>query len=347
MNSSVPAYQVDPFWPKPLPNDWILGQVSGVAVDEHDNVWIINRPRTLTEREAGAVQVPPIAECCVPAPSVIQFDPEGNVLRAWGGPDHPERWPGNEHGIYIDADQNVWVASNGREDHVVLKLNMDGVTQLTIGEWGETGGSNNTKQMGSSTDICVDPDANEAYISDGYRNRRVIVFDSRTGAYKRHWGAYGERPNDDELPDYDPETGATAPIRHFRSPMHSVRIGNDGLVYAADRRNNRLQVFRKSGEFVKEAFLAPRTLGMGSVWDIDFSPDKDQEFLFIPDGTNMKVWILSREDLKVVGSFGRGGRQAGQFEWVHNLATDSRGNIFTTEVNTGKRVQRFVRANHD
>ncbi len=230
MNSSVPVYQVDPFWPKPLPNDWILGQVSGVAVDEHDNVWIINRPRTLTEREAGAAQVPPIAECCFPAPSVIQFDPKGNVLRAWGGPDHPDRWPGNEHGIYIDADQNVWVASNGREDHVVLKLTVDGVTQLTIGEWGEPGGSNNTSQMGSSTDICVDPDADEVYISDGYRNRRVIVFDSQTGSYKRHWGTYGEKPIDEELPDYDPETGASAPSRHFRSPMHAVKIGNDGLV---------------------------------------------------------------------------------------------------------------------
>jgi hypothetical protein len=234
------------------------------------------------------------------------------------------------------------MASNGRDDHVVLKFDKSGKRMLTIGEWGVTGGSNDTKHLGAATDICVDPDVNEAYISDGYRNRRVVVFDATTGEYKRHWGAYGERPDDVELPPYVPGEPL---VRHFRSPMHSVKIGVDNLVYTSDRRNNRIQVFQKSGEFVKEKQWAEWTLSMGAVWDIDTSPDREQRFLFVPDGCNNKVWILLRESLEVVGNFGRGGRQAGQFEWVHNLACDSRGDIHTTEVNTGKRIQKFIKQN--
>jgi hypothetical protein len=186
----------------------------------------------------------------------------------------------------------------------------------------------------------VDPETNEVYIADGYRNRRIIVFDAETGAYKRHWGAYGERPDDGPLPPYDPDA---EPVRSFRSPMHAVRIAEDGLVYAADRVNNRIQVFRKDGTFVREAFLAPRTLAMGSVWDLELSPDARQTWLFIPDGTNMRVWILERETLEVAGEFGRGGRYAGQLNWAHNAAVDSEWNLYVTEVNTGKRVQRYVR----
>ena len=339
LNGSVPVFEVDPFWPKPLPEDWILGQCSGVAVDENDHVWMCHRPLTLTAREAGKVQDPPLADCCTPAPSIIEFDPEGNVVNAFGGQGGPDRWPQSEHGMYVDPMGSVWMASNCREDHVVLKFEKSGNLLLTVGEWGVTGGSNDTKHLGAPTDVTVDPTTNEAYVSDGYRNRRIIVFDATTGEYRRHWGAYGERPEDEELQPYQP--GET-PIRHFRSPIHSVRIGVDGLVYTADRVNNRIQVFEKSGQFVREAFLGTWTRAMGAVWDIDFSPDPNQTFIFVPDGTNMKVWILTREDLKVVATFGRGGRQAGQFEWVHNLACDSRGNLYTTEVSTGKRIQKFV-----
>lgn len=359
--ADVPSFQVDPFWPKPLPDNWILGQVSGLAVDANDHVWIVHRPGSLTEREAGQVQNPPWADCCTPAPPVIEFDPDGNVVRAWGGPDDGGLWPRSEHGIYIDHEGNVWL---GSMDEIVLKCTPDGRRLLTLGERSPPpsppppgappprpapsptgalrmppGNSNDISRFGAPTDIAVDPDAREAYIADGYRNRRIIVVDSQTGAYKRHWGAYGLPPDDTPLPDY---VAGEPPARSFRSPMHAVRLGNDGLVYTADRPNNRIQVFEKSGRFVKEAFLAPWTLAMGSVWDIDFSPDADQTFMYVPDGTNMKVWILTRKDLQVVGSFGRGGRQAGQFEWVHNLACDSRGNIYTSEVNTGKRVQKFV-----
>ena len=338
--SSVPSFQVDPFWPKPLPNNWILGAVAGVAVDSNDHVWIIQRPRSLTPREAGAVQNPPLSECCVPAPSVLEFNPEGDVLSSWGGPDDPNAapWPGTEHGIYVDHDNNVWTTFMGQDDHVVFKSSPTGQRLLTIGELGKGGDSNDTILLGRPTDVCVDPDTKEVFISDGYVNRRIIVFDSETGVYKRHWGAYGERPHDDDLLPYDPDE---PPIRSFRSPMHAVRIGNDQLVYTADRVNNRIQVFRKSGEFVKEAFHATRTLAMGSIWDLDFSRDPDQKYLFVPDGTNQKVWIFDRRRLEAVGAFGRGGRMAGYFGWVHALAVDSRGNIYTGEVETGKRIQKF------
>ena len=339
--SAVPAFQVDPFWPKPLPNNWILGAVAGVAVDAHDHVWIIQRPRTLTPREAGAVQDPPLSECCVPAPSVIEFDPDGNVVRSWGGPDDPnaQPWPGTEHGMYVDPNGNIWTTFMGQDDHVVFKSSPNGERLLTIGQLGTGGDSNDTLLLGRPTDVCVDPVANEAYITDGYVNRRVIVFDATSGDYKRHWGAYGERPDDSELEPYDPDA---PPARSFRSPVHAVRIGNDELVYVADRVNNRIQVFRKSGEFVKEAFHATRTLAMGSIWDLEFSPDQDQTYLYVPDGTNQKVWIMTRRNLEVVGSFGRGGRMAGYFGWVHSLAVDSHGNVYTGEVETGKRLQKFL-----
>ena len=339
---SMTSFEVDPFWPKPLPNNWTIGQVSGVAVDSQDHIWIVHRPRTLTDREAGAVQDPPLSECCVPAPSIIEFDQEGNLVQAWGGADQYDRWPQSEHGIYIDHEDNVWIASNGRQDQVVLKFSSSGELLLTIGEWGVTLGSNDTEHLGQPTDITVDPETNEVYISDGYGNRRIIVFDAGTGEYKRHWGAFGETPDDSELPPFDPN----APIvRAFRSPIHSVRISNDGLVYTSDRVNNRIQVFQKDGTFVKEAFLASNTLGMGSVWDMDFSRDEAQTYVYVPDGTNQKVWILNREDLTVVDSFGRGGKSAGMFGWIHNIAVDSRGNLYTTEVENGKRVQKFKPGN--
>ena len=361
MNSSLPEYVVDPSWPKPLPNDWILGQVSGIAVDQRDHVWLVHRPGSLTQREAGKAQTPPWADCCTPAPPVLELDPQGNVVSAWGGrTEGGDIWVRSEHGIYVDLEDHVWL---GSMDEIVLKCTKDGKRLLTLGQQQPppppasgapppprptgaiptpAGASNDLTKFGAPTDIAVDLDARETYISDGYRNRRIIVVDSETGAYKRHWGAYGERPGEEPIPDY---VAGESPIRHFRSPVHAVRLGNDGLVYVADRPNNRIQVFEKSGKFVKEAFMATWTLAMGAVWDIDFSPDPEQTFMYIPDGTNMKVWILTRHDLKVVGSFGHGGRNAGQFEWVHNLACDSQGNIYTSEVNTGKRVQKFVLRN--
>jgi outer membrane protein assembly factor BamB len=333
------TYTVDPFWPRPLPNQWILGQVAGVAVDAQDHVWIVHRPGSLTPQEAGAAQDPPLSECCFPAPPVIEFDPEGNVVQAWGGAtsDHP--WPGNEHGIHIDQEDNVWVGGSGGTDHVVLKFTRDGRQLLQIGEYGQTGGSDDTALLGGPTDFAVDAEAGEVYVADGYGNRRVIVFDATTGEYLRHWGAYGSPPSDADLGPYDPRA---TPAPSFRNPVHAVRIAGDGTVYVADRVNNRIQAFDKEGGFLSEATIAPSTRSMGSAWDIDLSPDPAQSSLFLADGTNNKIWILDRASMEVIGEFGRSGRNAGEFHWVHSLAVDSRGNVYTGEVDTGQRVQRFV-----
>jgi hypothetical protein len=339
-DSSVPAFQVDPYWPKPLPNNWIIGQVSGVAVDAHDHIWIVHRPGSLTPNEIGSAQEPPISECCDPAPPVIEFDQEGNVVQAWGGSETHDPWPNAEHGIYVDHQDNVWIASSGASADVVLKFNRDGERLLQIGEFGETGGSDNTTLLGGPTDIAVDPATNEVYISDGYGNRRVIVYDAESGEYKRHWGAYGETPADAELEPYDPNA---EPLRTYRNPVHSVCISNDDFVYVSDRVGNRFQVFQKNGEYVTEKFIATSTLSMGSVWDIDFSPDAEQTYMYVADGTNNKVWMLARDNYQIVGEFGRNGRYAGQFHWLHSIAVDSHGNIYTGEVDTGMRVQRFVR----
>ena len=333
--SDVPRFRVDPFWASELPNNWMLGQVSGVAVDEADHVWIVHRPRTLDARQRGEEGM-----CCVPAPPVIELDPGGNVVRSWGGPGEGFEWPENEHGIHVDHEGNVWIGGNGAGDAHVLKFTADGEFLLQIGRAGQSGGSNDTENLGRPASIQVDPAASEVYIADGYGNRRVIVFDSDTGEYKRHWGAYGERPDDTDLPPYDPEA---EPIRHFRSPVHGVAIAHDGLVYVADRTNNRLQVFQKDGRFVTEAFVRTETLGSGSASGVTLSGDADQRWLFIPDGTNNVVWILDRSSLEVVDYFGRLGKNAGQFYRLHNLAIDSRGNLYTTEVNVGQRLQKFDR----
>ncbi len=338
--ASTPGFEVDPHWPLPLPNNWIIGQVSGVAVDSRDHVWIVHRPGSLTPNEIGSAQDPPISECCDPAPPVIEFDQEGNVVQAWGGPETHDPWPNAEHGIFVDHQDNVWIASSGSSADVVLKFNRDGERLLQIGEFGETEGSDNTTLLGGPTDIAADPATNEVYISDGYGNRRVIVFDAESGEYKRHWGAYGETPDDSELDPYDPDA---EPLRSWRTPVHSVRISTDDLVYVSDRVGNRFQVFQKDGEYVTEKFIATETLSMGSVWDIDFSPDAEQTYLYVADGTNNKVWILTRDNFEVVGEFGRNGRYAGQFHWLHSIAVDSYGNIYTGEVDTGMRVQKFVK----
>ena len=183
-------FRVDPFWPKPLPNDWLLGEVGGVAVDSRDHVWIAQRPRSLTPDEAGAAQEPPLSLCCHPAPPILELDPAGNVVQGWGGAGEGFDWPDREHGIFVDYKDNVWIGGNGEEDHQVLKFSRDGTFLMQIGEAGKTSGSNHTSHLGRPADMFVDPEANEVYIADGYRNRRVIVFDADTGEYKRHWGAY-------------------------------------------------------------------------------------------------------------------------------------------------------------
>jgi hypothetical protein len=336
--TAVPQLQVDPFWPKPLPNDWILGQVSGVAVDKRGHVWIVQRPRSLSDRELGAQQNPPWSKCCKAAPPVVVFDQEGNVVRAWGGPGAGYEWPESEHGVFVDDTDSVWLAGNGNKDSQLLKFSLEGRFLLQIGKSGQSKGSNDTANLGSPADINVDVAAREVYVADGYRNRRVIVFDSETGNYKRHWGAYGKPPSDAATPPYDP---ARPPSQQFGQPVHCVRLASDGLVYVCDRTNNRFQVFRKDGTFVSESFFEKETRLNGSVSELAFSPDRAQSLIYMVDGVNNEMRIVDRTTNSVVGRVGRPGRFAGQFHVVHNVAVDAQGNVYTTEVNTGQRVQKF------
>jgi len=326
---ALPRFEVDPFWPKPLPNRWLMGQAAGVAVDAEDHVWVVHRPRTLTEAERGAALTPPRSECCIPAPPVLEFDGAGTLIRAWGGPGAGYDWPFNEHGIYVDHQNSVWIAGNDPKDGEVLKFTREGKFLLQIGRQGVIGDDADTRHLNRPAAMAVDPETNELFVADGYGNHRVIVFDAETGAYKRHWGANGRAPGD---------PGVTP----FGNPVHCVRISRDRLVYVCDRSHNRIQVFRRSGEFVTEFVLAPETRGAGSTWDVDFSPEPSQTYLYAADGENNHVWTLLRESGRILGAFGRSGRYAGQFHYVHNLAVDSKGDIYTTEVDTGERVQKFT-----
>lgn len=338
-------FEVDPFFPGDLPNNWTVGQVTGVAVDADDHVWIVHRPGSITDRELGSYTDPPTGMCCDPAPPVIQFAPDGQVVRAWGGPGEGYDWPATgmgvgEHGIHVDHLGYVWIGSGpGATTTQVLKFTQDGDFVLQIGRAGETGGSNDTELLGGPAALEVDPETNEVFIADGYINRRVIVFDAATGAYRRHWGAYGNVPDDGPLGAYDPDA---PPAQQFRGPVHGIALSRDGEVYVADRRSNRIQVFQTDGTYLREGFIAEATRSMGSVWDIALSRDPEQRYLYVPDGTNYTFWVLDRETLEVVHRFGRHGKNAGQFQWVHNVAVDSRGVIYTTEVDTGKRIQKFV-----
>jgi DNA-binding beta-propeller fold protein YncE len=336
----APQFRPEPLWPKALPDNWILGQVAGLATDRNDNVWIIHRPGTLLDDEKGATQNPPATKCCKAAPPVMQFDADGNLLRSWGGPRQGYDWPKQEHGIYVDNDGNVWTAGNNKEDHQILKFTPDGKFLLQIGKPGSSEGSNSQTQLGQPAHMIVDEAAGELYVADGYLNRRIVVFDAKTGAYKRHWGAYGTKaPIDDKLPAYGP----TAPLsQSFGNPVHCVRLSNDGLVYVCDRVNDRIQVFRKDGMFVKEFRVDPQTLANGSVWDLVLSNDPQQKFIFMADGANGQISVLAREDGKVLSQWGRHGRQPGQFKWVHNIGIDSKGNLYTAEVGFGRRVQKFL-----
>ncbi len=346
----VPTFRVDPAWPKPLPNRWILGAVAGVAVDARDHVWITHRPSTLQPNETRSIWKA--------APPVLEFDADGVLVSSWGGPGSGYEWPQLEHGIYVDARGDVWLGAGGDKDAHILKFTRDGRFLMQIGHQGRGQGSNDTENLGAPANVTIDEAAGEIYVADGYVNHRVIVFD-KTGAYQRHWGAYGNRPDDgwftragEKLPgpfsgavqnenrpsQYDPN-GPPAP--QFRI-VHAVRIANDGLVYVCDRTNDRLQVFRKNGTFVREVVIAKDTFGSGSVWDVAFSTDPRQEFLFINDGTNQLIYVLDRQSLEIVSTFGGHGHWAGQFYGAHNIAVNSRGDLFVTETYEGKRVQKFI-----
>ncbi|MCR4375986.1 MAG: hypothetical protein NUW22_14170 [Acidobacteria bacterium] len=334
----APRFEVDPTFPKPLPNGWLMGMAIGVAVDAQDHIWVVHRPDTLSAAEAAAEQNPPTAQCCRRAPPILQFDQQGNLLSAWGGPGEGYEWPQSNHGIFVDHKGIVWIGGNGAKDAHVLKFTQEGKFIAQYGQFGKSGGSNDTSNFGRVAKIFVDPKANEAYLADGYGNKRVAVIDADTGAFKRYWGAYGNKPDDTNLGPYDPDA---PPAQQFRTPVHCSDLSVDGLVYVCDRPNNRLQVFTREGQFVREQVIAKRTLGDGAVWDVAFSRDPQQRYLYVADGKNERVYILRRDTLEIVSAFGDGGRQPGQFFAVHSIVTDSAGNIFTTETYEGRRLQRF------
>ena len=336
----APRFEVDPFWPQPLPNHWVMGSVVGVGVDSQDNVYVIHRQAPLNERtEIGAASDPPTGECCLPAPYVLVFAPDGALVDSWGGEGEGYTWPTSNHGITVDPMDNVWIGGNGPGDGHVLKFTKDGEFLAEYGMPGTDLGSAATDHFGRPAKISFDAAAGEAYVADGYRNKRVAVIDMGTGEIKRFWGAYGNEPSDDNLGPYDPDAPL---VQQFRSPVHCAEPSDDGHVYVCDRPNDRIQIFTKDGEFVDEVRIAPRTLGDGSTWDIAFSRDPDQKYMYVADGKNMKVYIMDRLSLEVLTSFGDGGRQPGLFFAVHSIATDSRGNIYTTETYEGKRVQKFL-----
>jgi DNA-binding beta-propeller fold protein YncE len=367
----APRFEVDPLWPRPLPNHWILGQTIGVSVDAQDHVWIVHRAGSLEPGELHATTNPRTALCCAPAPPVLEFDQEGNLVGHWGGPGSGYDWPASNHGITVDYKGNVWIGGNGRgqppggrgqtaagrgqpgaldesqtagvqgyfNDSMVLKFTRDGKFLKQIGKPGQSKGSNDVDNLRLPAKTFIDKTGNEVYVADGYGNHRVIVYDADSGAYKRHWGAYGHKPDDASLGNYDPNA---PPAQQFRNPVHCAELSNDRLLYVCDRVNDRIQVFKPDGTFVKETFINKETLGSGSVWDIAFSRDAPQTYLYLADGENDRVHVLDRQSLELLTSFGEGGRQPGEFYGVHSIATDSKGNIYTTETYRGQRLQKFT-----
>ena len=422
----TPSFVIDAAWPQPLPNNWLLGQIGGLYVDPHDHVWVYNRPRTMTTDEAGLEgPVPgatdekgqpvnglgqvrahgPVSDCCKAAPSVLEFDSDGKLLRAWGGPADPGFiggkckaeagciWPTSEHGIYVDQNDNVWISGNSAAagvaagpggmpwatnkeggDGFVLKFDRDGNFKMRIGgtpkgpNSNDThGGVNDTPVLYRAADMAVDPATNRLYIADGYGNRRVLIVDADTGKYIGHFGAYGNNPVDDRaaaaagpwIADYS--KGNTKPA-FFRNPVHCVKIANDGKIYVCDRGNDRIQVFDKNspalgkpcsnpaGEAGRCGFVAEQPISEHTNTSIpvtavsmSFSTDKPQSCLYVADNSNMTIYILNRSNLQELGRLGRSGRMAGEFHYLHQVSVDSKGNIYTAEVDTAKRIQKFLR----
>jgi len=415
--AKVPGFIGDSSWPQKLPNNWLIGQVGGLYVAPDDHIWIYQRPRSLTNDEAAQTDATnkdkdgkpvdvfgfprpngPNGYCCVPAPSVMEFDTNGTLMRAWGGPADPDKckaadgcvWPGTEHGIYVDHNGFVYLAGNNQNapngsawssangnDGMILKFTKDGKFVAMFGGPGAkgpdsnntNGGRNGTPQFYLPADITVDPTTNRMFVSDGYGNRRIVIVDAATGKYIGHFGAYGNNPIDDKaaaaagvwVSDYS--KGNLKPA-FFRNPVHCARLSKDGLLYVCDRGNDRIQIFNArdpnlgqpcanpSGDagkcgFVKEKHVAIRTATQpvlpGSAVSMNFSTDSQQSCLYVGDNTNQMIYILKRDTLEELARLGRAGREAGEFHWLHQVGIDSRGNLYTGEVDTGKRLQKFIR----
>jgi hypothetical protein len=370
----APKFEVDPFWPKPLPNGWVLGQTIGLAVDAQDNVWIVHRPGSLEAKESYLTRKD--ADCCTAAPDVLAFDTNGNVIQHWGKVEGHD-WPTSNHGITVDSRGNVWMGANGAgqpgpapgsaaqfappppaaprpvsdypgaglpgvttyHDSFILKFSKTGQYLGQIGKANGSKGSMDNENVRGVAQIRFDPKTNELIAADGYGNHRVSVWDPDTLKFKRAWGAYGKPPTDNTMPAYEP---GQPPPQQFRNPVHCAQPSKDGLIYVCDRVNDRLQVFKTDGTFVSETMLETNTKGDGSVWEIAFSRDPQEKYMYVADGANHKIHVFDRLAMKEIYSFGSGGRQPGEWYALHSIATDSKGNLYTTETYRGQRVQKFT-----
>jgi hypothetical protein len=337
----APAFEVDPAWPV-IPNDWVLGEVTSISVDSRDNVWVLHVPQSIPEAERAKA-----------APPVLEFDAAGKLVASWGGPGEGFEWPGREHGIFVDADDFIWIGGRagwprptapGLSDDMLLKFTATGKFVMQIGHRGQSTGNLDTANVHQATDVFVDTKAKEVYAADGYGNNRVIVFDSGTGEFKRMWGAFGSPPPAKfapNVPTPQPQTTPDGPPE-FGLP-HAIKVSGDGIVYVADRINNRIQLFTRAGKFLKQirvtnegSTVVPVPAGLA------FSPDRKQQFLYVVDSGAMRVVIFDRQAMAQIGAFGMKGAQPGEFDIVHHIAADSKGNLYTAEIVNQRRAQKLV-----
>lgn len=377
----IPSFEFDPTWPKPLPNGWIFGDIAGVDVDDKNQIWVLHRANTVPLQLGDDYAAKGFGDCCRPAPAFVVFNQAGDVVKSWGGQNLKTfsiggktrdglapfqqtqdgyDWP-REHGLFVDHKGNVWTGCDqGVEDErfmapencgSVTKFTNDGKVIWQKGRWGQGKGNMDREAFNRPSSIFVDPTTNEAFIADGYGNKRVAVLDAETGEMKRIWGPYGVANPPDfgrgrlvgsaptpGKPVYDP---SAPPPKLWGDTLHCLKVSKDGLVYVCDRSNDRIQVFRRDGTFVKEGFVRKETRALGSTFDIAFSPDPQQKFMYVADGSNKHVHILLRETLEVVGQFSHGGRAGGELGLAHVMASDSRGNVYVGETIGRQRIQRF------
>jgi hypothetical protein len=338
--AGVPRFEADPTWPK-LPNNWILGEVSSVAVDRRDHVWVLHRPRTVPAEQKDKA-----------APALLEFDASGKFVQSIGGPGTGYDWPDNEHAITVDYKDNVWIGGNNpsvgattkRSDDMLLKFTNKGKFLKQIGGWDRSGGNTDTTSVKRAADVFVYRKTNEAFVADGYGNRRVLVLDAGTMAFKRMWGAFSNTPQE------APPAGSPAPERVYEGPgsqqfgiVHGLEVSNDGLVYVADRGNSRIQVFTLEGKYITQGFVNRRgAAGANTVAGLAFSPDAQQQFIYAADQSNSMIHILRRKTLEVIDSIGTRSPKPGDFQGLHHIASDSKGNLYTAEAQVGRRAQKLV-----
>ena len=357
----APEYRVDPFWPRPLPTmtdgdglarQWVTGMVGASCIDSHDHIITVNRgflPDGLLPQEGSQ---------SIPSPPVILYDTDGNVAGSWGDPTLTPAGaaavlPHGIHGCVADEMDNIWIAGNS--DGVVQKWTHDGSQMLLqIGTkgvcdgpptlnpnsphptCGEPGNNSSRTLLNAPADVAIDPNPDpvtgergSVYIADGYGNHRIVVFD-RDGNYLRQWGSAGS--GDGQFV----EGGGGHP--------HCVVLGNDGLVYACDRGQNRVQVFDREGNLQRIIRIDPAEYGEATLraTDLELSRDAEQRFLFVVDLGSNRIWILERETGEIAGSIGGSGHMAGEFTFPHTLVTDSDGNLYAAETVGGRRNQKFA-----